>query len=82
VFTILGVGAERDLAGDPRATKADADRVERYQDLINLSIGITAAAAVTSVVLYFATPSYSTDRRTLAVAPVRDGWGAFVVGRF
>ena len=82
VFTKLGLDAEQDLKNNPMATQADIDRVERYQNLINVSWGLTGAAAATAVILYFAAPSYATDR-AVVVAPLRDGgWAASLKGRF
>lgn len=85
VVTKLGLDAEhhfKDLGRD--ATQADADHVERYQNLINLSWGVTAAAAATSVVIYFVAPSYATESKRIAIAPNTGdrGWSATFTGRF
>jgi tetratricopeptide (TPR) repeat protein len=82
VFTKLGLDAEKDVKL-PGATDEDADKVERYQNLINISWGVTGAAAITAVVIYFAAPSYSTDSRNVVIAPNRDGgWSAAFTKRF
>lgn len=83
VFTKLGLDAEDDLKNNTMPTQEDADNVERYQNLINISWGVTGAAAITAVVIYFAAPSYSTDKRNIAIAPNRDGgWTAALTMRF
>lgn len=83
VFTKLGLSAEKDLKNNPNPMEKDADRVERFQNLINVSWGITGAAAITAVVIYFAAPSYSTDSRNVVIAPAADGgWSAAFTGRF
>lgn len=83
IFTKLGLDAERALENNPMPIQKDADLVERYQDLINTSWAFTGAAAITAVVIYFAAPRYSTARKTVIVAPGRDGgWSAAWVGRF
>lgn len=82
VFTKIGLDAEKDLANNPNATQKDADTVERYQNLINLSWGITGAAAVTAAVIYFAAPSYVTDRRSITLIPSNGGLTAGFAARF
>lgn len=83
VFTKIGLDAEKDLKGNPNATEADANKVERDQNLINISWGVTGAAAITAVVIYFAAPSYATDQKNIAIAPNRDGgWSAAFTARF
>ncbi len=83
VFTKIGIDAEKDLKNNPNATQADADKVERDQNLINISWGITGAAAITAVVIYFAAPGYATDTKNVAIAPNRDGgWSAAFTARF
>jgi hypothetical protein len=83
VFTTVGLSAERDLKNNPMASNADANRVERYQTLINASWGITGAAALTAAVIYFATPIPATDRGTVVIAPTHDGgWATSLTGTF
>jgi hypothetical protein len=84
VVTKLGLDAESDFKALGRgATQADSDRVQRYQNLINISWGITAAAAATSVVVYFVAPSYATEGKSVAIAPSRDGgMSVTYTGRF
>lgn len=85
VVTKLGLDVEDDFSAlreKNMATRADADRVERYQNAINISWGITAAAAVTTVALYFLAPTYTTDQRHIAIAPTTDGVSASILSRF
>lgn len=86
VLTKIGLSAESDfkeLRDQGMATQADADKVSRDQNLINVSWGLTGAAAVTAVVIYFVAPSYSTDRKSVVIARPRDGgWTAGLIGRF
>ncbi len=83
VLGILGKRAESKLQGDPNATQADADRVERYETAINVSWGIAAAATITSVIVYFVAPTYNSDRTSVVVAPDRSGgWVASVSASF
>jgi tetratricopeptide (TPR) repeat protein len=84
VFTKLGLDAEKDLKNpDTNPMQSDANKVERYQNLINVSWGVTGAAAITAVVIYFAAPSYATDRNNVVIAPNRDGgWSAALTARF
>jgi tetratricopeptide (TPR) repeat protein len=83
VLTKRGLDVEREFKDlGVAATKADADRVERHEDLINLSWGLTAAAAVTSVALYFVAPRRASHRKVV-IAPSHDGgWTAAFTGRF
>lgn len=76
IFTKRGLDKENDFqkARDAgTATPDDAKSVDSAQNLINISWGFTAAAAITSVVIYFAAPSYSTDSKNVVIAPNRDG---------
>jgi len=83
VLGVLGLRAEHDLKEDPAADQSDADRVERYQNAINVSWAVTGVAAATAVTLYFVTPSPARDRRSIGVAPMHGGgWAASLGGRF
>ncbi|MFN0253230.1 MAG: hypothetical protein ACKV2T_40540, partial [Kofleriaceae bacterium] len=73
ILTKRGIDKEEDLKNNPMATEADAKDVESAQNLINISWGITAAAAISTVVIYFAAPSYATDSKNVAIVPNRDG---------
>jgi tetratricopeptide (TPR) repeat protein len=73
LFTKRGLDKEKDLQNNPMATPDDAKDVESAQNLINISWGLTAAAAISTVVIYFVAPSYKTETRNLAIVPNRDG---------
>jgi tetratricopeptide (TPR) repeat protein len=83
ILTKRGLDKEKDFDALPAPTPKDADKVESAQNLINISWGITAAAAVTSVVIYFVAPSYSNESKKVVIAPTRDGgWSAAFTARF
>ena len=83
ILTKIGLSAESNLKTNLMGTQADADEVERDQNLINIAWGITGAAAVTAVLLYIATPTYSSNDKVVVVAPTSNGgWAASLSGHF
>jgi hypothetical protein len=85
VWTKIGLADESDFKNHRAmgtATRSEADRVERDQNLINLSWGVTGAAAITAVVIYFVAPAYTTDTKSAMVVPTDGGIVASFARRF
>jgi hypothetical protein len=86
VITKVGRGIEQDFVNDRAmhtATQAEADRVDRYQNMINISWGVTAAAGIATVAFYFVTPSYTAQQTQVVVTPnAGGGLSAGLAGRF